>query len=152
MRALRYFSTALVGLTLAGACQGAGVVDPRILPVSLSGAITDGSGKPLPGVSVRAFIGGLPCASATSDADGVYLVEFGFDPELDETIIVWWIAPRTDLVSELALVRESARDRAQGLWGPCVPRIGSLRRQERSVQILDRAAVRRRLADSGCAR
>ncbi len=125
--------------------------ESRLL-LTLVGTVGDETGSPLPGASVRVFRAGRPAGAAQVGGDGTYRLEFYVDPALDETIVVWWVSPRTDLVSECAIVRESARDRALGLWGPCVPRIGAIREQSRDVRLLDAAAVRSRMAEDGCAR
>jgi hypothetical protein len=116
----------------------------------LSGIVTDQDGSGMQGVAVQVFVEGITCAATQTDSVGSYALEFSIDPEADETVAVWWVAPRADLVPELALVRESASDRELGLWGPCVPRIGMIRRQTRSVRLLDHGTFRRELARSGC--
>ncbi len=120
--------------------------------MTLSGMVGDESGSPMPGAAVRIYQGGRLAGAALADRDGNYRLEFAIDPALDETVLVWWVSPRTDLISEIAIVRESARDRALGIWGPCVSRIGALREQVRSVRLLGPVALRRRIADEGCAR
>jgi hypothetical protein len=125
---------------------------PDLVPISLSGTVGDRNGTPLPGASVRVYRAGRPTVSARTDPEGGYRLEFSIDPDEDETVLVWWVSPRTDLVSDLALVRESARDRDLGLWGPCVPRIGAIREQTRSVRLLDAAEFRSKIAEQGCAR
>jgi hypothetical protein len=142
----------LIAASLALPAGVASAPSENRLLLTLVGTVGDETGSPLPGASVRAYRAGRPAGAAPVAADGTYRLEFDVDPALDETIVVWWISPKTDLVSECAIVRESARDRALGLWGPCVPRIGAIREQSRDVRLLDAEAVRRRIAENGCAR
>jgi hypothetical protein len=116
----------------------------------LTGEVTDRDGLALMGVSVQLFVEGIVVATTRTDTEGAYKLEFSIDPEADETVAVWWVASGSELVPELALIRESSSDRKQGLWGPCVPRIGMIRRQTRTVRLLDHDAFRRELARSGC--
>ncbi len=132
---------------------GAAPQPPRdLLHLTLIGTVGDETGTPLPGATVRVFRAAIPAGATVVDRDGNYRLEFAIDPEKDETVVVWWVSPRTDLVSEFAIVRESAKDRALSLWGPCVQRIGALREQTRSVRLLAPASLRRRIAEEGCAR
>ncbi len=145
----------------AATVLGVGAVDNNADPalqgvprfsMTLTGTVTDGAEEPLRGVAVRLFAEGVEQTATRSDSVGFYRLEFSTDPESDETLVVCWIAPRTDLVSELALIRESRSDRALGLWSPCIPRLGARRYGERSVRLLDRASVRGKLAGSDCLR
>ena len=116
----------------------------------LTGDVTDRDGLALMGVTVQIFVEGIVAATTRTDAEGTYTLELSIDPQADETVAVWWVASGSELVPELALIRESSSDREQGLWGPCVPRIGMVRRQTRSVRLLDHDTFRRELAESGC--
>jgi hypothetical protein len=120
------------------------------IDLNLSGTVTDRDGSVMEGVLVQLFVEGIVSTTTKTDAEGLYALEFTIDPQADETIVVWWVPPRDDLVPELALIRESTSDREMGLWGPCVPRIGVIRSQTRSVQLLDHETFRRQLARSGC--
>jgi hypothetical protein len=116
----------------------------------LAGDVTDAGARPLSGVTVRLFVGGLPIASALTDSAGIFEVTFPVDPSSDESVIACAVAPRPDLVSEWAILQESARDRQAGLWSPCVPRVGLSRSSRWSARITDAAGVRERLARNGC--
>jgi hypothetical protein len=116
----------------------------------LTGNVTDRDGLALMGVTVQIFVEGIVAATTKTNTEGAYTLELSIDPEADETVAVWWVASGSELVPELALIRESSSDREQGLWGPCVPRIGMIRRQTRSVRLLDHDTFRRELAESGC--
>jgi hypothetical protein len=149
---IREAAVLLFAACLTGSAVAAPDPSPRLVPMTLSGTIGEESGSALPGAAVRVYQGARLAGAAVADSSGNYRLEFAIDPTVDETVLVWWVSPRTDLVSEVAIVRESARDLALGLWGPCVSRIGALREQSRSVRLLGPMAVRRRLADDGCAR
>jgi len=149
---------AIGSLVVFGLLLGGGVDEPTRpqggqpgpLPITLAGAATDGEGHPLAGVLVRLYVGGLAAASTRTDASGSYALDFVVDPETDETMLVCWTASRRDLVPEFAIIRESANDRALGLWSPCVPRIAPERAQHWTVQLLDAATLRQRTIAAGC--
>lgn len=149
---IREAAVFLFAACLAGSAGAA--PDPSFgqVPMILSGTIGDEADSPLPGAAVRVYQGARLVGASPTDREGNYRLEFAIDAARDETVLVWWISPRTDLVSEFAIVRESTRDLALGIWGPCVTRIGALREQSRSIRLLDSGAVRRRIADEGCAR
>jgi hypothetical protein len=149
---IREAAVLLFAACLTGSAGAAPDPSLGLVPMTLSGMVGDESGSPMPGAAVRIYQGGRPAGAALADRDGNYRLEFAIDPALDETVLVWWVSPRTDLISEIAIVRESARDRALGIWGPCVSRIGALRERVRSVRLLGPVALRRRIADEGCAR
>jgi len=132
-----------------GAVEGQPVEDAGFSMV-LAGSVIDRDGSVRPGVSVKLFVDGIVAASTTTDAEGFYTLDARIDPLADDTVTVWWVAPGEGRVPELALIRESSADREHGLWGPCVPRIGMLRQQTYSVQLMDREMFRRQLAVSGC--
>jgi hypothetical protein len=145
-----------VGLWVLTAALGIGVAaEAGPIPDSMTrlfGTVTDGEGRPLPGVSVKLFVEGLIVSTETTDEDGGFSISNGIDRQRDATVVVWWVAPRTDLVSEVALLRESRRDRELDLWGPCVPRIETPRMEPWVVRIRDRSSLREELIRSECAR
>lgn len=148
-------SMAIIGVSVgmpdrAGAQGEPGARPATGLPMSLTGSVVDEGGVPLSGVQIRVFAGGLVLAGTSTDVDGTYVLDYVIGPRDDSTVAVWCIAPRTDLVSELALIRESRRDRRLELWSPCVPRIGMQLQQTWSVRLVDRTTFRRELAGSDC--
>jgi hypothetical protein len=137
-------------LMLGLASPSSGVPPETGFPAHLRGEVTDADGRPLAGVTVRLFVGGSPVASARTDSSGAYDLAFAVDPNGRETMLACAVAPRPDLVSEWAILRESSEDRDAKLWGPCVPRIGLSRSARWSVGILDATGVRERIAKDGC--
>jgi hypothetical protein len=149
---IREAAVLLFAACLTGLAGAAPQPSRDLLHLTLVGTVGDETGSPLPGASVRAFRAAMPAGVTLVDRDGNYRLEFAIDPERDETVVVWWVSPRTDLVSEFAIVRESTRDRTLGIWGPCVQRIGALREQTRSIRLLAPEPLRRRIAEEGCTR
>ncbi len=154
MRTSRLHWIAWAGLALGTAayCRPClGGVSTQPMTGYLEGRVIDASDSAVAGVDIRLFVGGRETARSLSGDDGSYRLTFDYELGTDETALVWWITPRSDLVSEMAILRESARDRALGLWSPCVPRIGWDRSMSRSVQMLGPAERTLRLRESGCA-
>lgn len=150
MRVNRPLISAGMFLALGLSVLAAGAQPSSGFTAHLAGDVTDAAARPLSGVTVRLFVGGLPIASALTDSAGVFEVTFPVDPNSDESVLACVVAPRPDLVSEWAILQESARDRKAGLWGPCVPRVGLGRSSRWSAQITDAMGVRERLARNGC--
>ena len=120
------------------------------IPAGLAGEVTDAGGRPLAGVTVRIFIGGRKATSARTDSTGSYAIRFPVDPAEEETVVACASAPRSDLVSEWAVLRECRADREAGVWSPCVPRVGLSRWARWEVRILDAKGVLERLQRDGC--
>lgn len=125
-------------------------LDPQRIPMTLSGSVTDTGGTPIRGVSVWIFTAGAPTARTQTDSTGGYSVDFTLAPDRDATVMAWWVSPRPDRVSDLAIIRESAADRASGRWGPCIRRIGMERRKSCAVKLMDPISFQRALAATGC--
>lgn len=89
----------------------------------LQGRIVDDTGLGLGGVEIHAFVGGFEKATGISGGDGSYTVTFPYRDDADQTILVWWMPVLEGQVPELALLKESSRDKQLGLWGPCIPRL-----------------------------
>jgi hypothetical protein len=122
-----------------------------VLEIGMQGRVTDQEGKPLARTSVRVFADGMAIATSAADDSGTYSLDFETDGR-DQTIVVFWNPGRANLVSEIALIAESEADRTLGLWNPCVPRIGLLRRLTYNPVIRDRSGLRERFDKTGCAR
>jgi hypothetical protein len=118
--------------------------------VSLTGQISDEDGAPLSGVEVQVFVGGLLAARGRSGEDGGYEVGFSFEQSNDPTVVVWWVPKSEDQVVEMAVVRESARARALGLWSPCLPRLGEAHDLHHDLTLRRRTDYDRFLKESDC--
>ena len=91
--------------------------------VILRGVARDEAGAPLADLEIKVFVDGFRQTSAVSGDDGAYSLALSFDAEADPTVVVWWIPREAGRVPELAILRESARARALGIWSPCIPRL-----------------------------
>ncbi|MCK4412579.1 MAG: carboxypeptidase regulatory-like domain-containing protein [Candidatus Eisenbacteria sp.] len=95
---------------------------------TLSGMVTDGSGAPLSGVAVKVFEEGFMLEEVATGADGSYRLRFPYLPDIDWTIVAWYVPPSDDLVPEILILRESLRSKSLDLWSTCLPR-GELKAQ-----------------------
>jgi hypothetical protein len=92
-------------------------------PGTLSGKAANASGAGLPGVAVKLFEEGFLQAETTTAADGAYTLGVNYIPDIDWTVIVWYVAQDPNLIPEIVILRESLRSKELDLWSGCLPRI-----------------------------
>jgi len=107
------------GTQFASAQSGTGM---ERVPGVMSGTITDEGGAALSGINVKIFEEGLLLAEAVSGADGNYYLEFEFIPDIDWTLLTWFVPEEGDLLPNIIILRESLRSKDLGLWSPCLQR------------------------------
>ena len=86
--------------------------------VTLQGSIT-GAGT----ATIRAYNNGLVTTNAESGVTGDYTVTFELSGERDETVVVWFLSDKSDMIPELLIVKESSLARRNGVWSRCIPRV-----------------------------
>jgi hypothetical protein len=77
----------------------------------MTGTVADASGGGIAGTKVKIFEEGTILAEATTEADGGYRLEFEFLPDIDWTIVVWYVPPEGELIPEIVILRESLKSR-----------------------------------------
>lgn len=90
---------------------------------TLSGTLTGASGEALAGVKVKVFEEGFVLAETESGSDGRYRLEFDYLPDIDWTVMVWFVPPDGNLIPEIVILRESLKSKDMELWSSCLPRI-----------------------------
>lgn len=140
---------AAIGVIVALAIWAPPVLAASSLPVRIEGTVRTEDGDPLARVSVRAYMDARPIAASVADDSGRYVLSFEAD-DADHSIVVFWIPGRSDYVPEIAIVAESQRDRAIGLWNACIPRIGLVRQATVDPVLRSWAGHRREVAKTGC--
>jgi len=90
---------------------------------SLSGRVTDLADQPLAGVAVKVFEEGILVAEVQTEADGTYLMRFPYLPDIDWTVVAWYVPAVPELVPEILVLRESLRSKSVDLWSTCLPRV-----------------------------
>ncbi len=93
------------------------------VPGVLSGSIENESGAALSGVKVQIFEEGLVLAETETGADGRYYLEFDYIPDIDWTLLTWFIPQDDNLLPNIVILRESLRSKELVLWSPCLQRI-----------------------------
>ncbi|MBD3235817.1 MAG: hypothetical protein GF330_03860 [Candidatus Eisenbacteria bacterium] len=116
----------------------------------LRGTITDASGTGLSGVTVKIFEEGFLVAESQSGAGGTYQVEFEYAPELDWTMVVWFVPQREDLIPEIAMLRESFRSKEMELWSSCLPRLELRPVIKYDAQLYDEAGKLAQMSELDC--
>jgi hypothetical protein len=89
----------------------------------LTGKVTSAAGAPLAGVKVKLFEEGFLLNETTTGADGSYELNVDYLPDIDWTVMVWYVAPNPSLLPEILILRESLKSKELGLWSPCLPRL-----------------------------
>ncbi len=114
---------------------------------SISGKVTDAAGHPIAGAQVKIFEQGLKIAEVSTGADGAYSVEFQYVPDVDWTMVIWFVPPQEmNLVAELVILRESLKSKELELWSPCLPRLELRPSMKYDVTLLDPASKRKAIA------
>ena len=90
---------------------------------TLTGTLTGASGEALAGIKVKVFEEGFVLEETESGADGRYRLEFAYLPDIDWTIMVWFVPPGGNLIPEIVILRESLKSKDMELWSSCLPRI-----------------------------
>lgn len=116
----------------------------------LSGQVTDAAGAPLAGVTVQVFEEGFLLVEAETNADGSYSLPFGYFPDIDWTIIAWFVPPSETLVPEILILRESLKSKSLELWSTCLPRLDLRPQMQYDVQLVDGNTKRQRMSELEC--
>ena len=93
------------------------------VPGVLSGTVENESGATLSGIKVQIFEEGLVLAETETGADGRYYLEFDYIPDIDWTLLTWFIPQDNSLLPDIVILRESLRSKELVLWSPCLQRV-----------------------------
>jgi len=147
---LGLWATLVVGLLIAsGEAQ---VTEAKPTDAVLQGQVTDALGVGIEGVAVKLFRDGFLVTETTTDMDGNYELRFQYRPELDKTIVVWFLPQETDLVPEIVVLRESYDSKERRLPSPCLPRIELAPDMSLDVELKDEKAKLDSLSESECSK
>lgn len=116
----------------------------------LRGTVTDASGNGLSGTAVKVFEEGFLIAEGATAAGGAYEIEFEYAPELDWTMVVWYLPERADLIPEIVLLRESLRSNELELWSSCLPRIELKAVMKYDLHLYDETGKLNQMSDLDC--
>ncbi|MFH1143558.1 MAG: hypothetical protein V1774_03350 [Candidatus Eisenbacteria bacterium] len=112
--------------------------------------MTGAAGRPVVDVAVKIFEEGILLAEVKTGADGTYLLRFPYLPDIDWTIVVWFVPPTPDLVPEIVILRESLRAKSLDLWSTCLPRTDLRGQMHFDVQLVDDATKRQMISQLEC--
>ncbi|MCK4302939.1 MAG: carboxypeptidase regulatory-like domain-containing protein [Candidatus Eisenbacteria sp.] len=116
----------------------------------LTGKVSSDSGTGLAGVQIKIFEEGFLVNDTETGSDGSYRLEFSYLPDIDWTILVWFVLPGSDLIPEIMILRESLKSKDMELWSPCLPRIHLNARMRHDVTLLTEAAKLAQISELDC--
>jgi len=116
----------------------------------LSGTVADGSGNALAGVKVKVFEEGFLLTEGESGADGGYRLEIPYVPDIDWTLMVWYVPPTGELIPEILILRESLRSKELELWSPCLPRLELTARMSFDAVLYDEPGKLKQMSELDC--
>ncbi len=126
MRHLRFVIPPILAMALVtGGAGGQGATPEGLTRARgvLTGKVTDSSGQGLAGVKVKLFEEGFLLTETTSQAGGSYSLDVDYLPDIDWTVLVWFVPEQPDLIPEILILRESLKSKDLELWSPCLPRM-----------------------------
>ncbi len=97
----------------------------------------------------RLFGAGVETETAV---DGSYRLEFEYLPDIDWTLMVWFVPPGGDLIPETVILRESLKSKDMELWSPCLPRIDLKSRMSYDVSLLNEPDKLAQISELDCFR
>ena len=116
----------------------------------MSGVVSDASGTGLAGVSVKIFEEGFILAETQTEADGGYRLEFMYLPDIDWSLIAWFVPLSHDLIPEIVILRESLKSKDKELWSRCLPRIELQARVKQDVTLLNESDKLAQMSQLDC--
>lgn len=140
----------LAGLIGPLAAFGQGAQAPGRVQGVMTGTVTDASGQGVGDVAVKIFEEGFVLAETTTAADGSYRLDYQYLPDIDWTIIAWFVPPEGNLIPEIVILRESLKSKDMELWSSCLPRIELRDRVEQDVTLLEETEKLNQMAELDC--
>lgn len=101
-------------------------------------------------MQVKVFEEGFLIAETETGSDGSYLLEIDYLPDMDWTVMAWFVQPGGDLVPEIAILRESLKSKDMELWSPCLPRIELKSRMRCDIVLLTEKAKLEQMSELDC--
>lgn len=117
---------------------------------SFAGTVLDVNNRPISGVQVSLFMGGDVVGRAVTEANGSYELQAAYDPAVDATVLLWFVAPDRTLMPKELVIQESKASLANGLISKCVPRATLTPGRQFRVYLFDSDSRNKELAESGC--
>ena len=108
------------------------------------------AGNPLADVAVKVFEEGFLLEEARTGADGSYVLRFPYLPDIDWTIVAWYVPPEPGLVPEILILRESLRSKSLDLWSTCLPRVDLKNQMHYDAKLVDGDAKRQMISGLDC--
>ena len=140
----------LVALLWPLAASGQGTEAPGRVQGVLTGTVTDASGQGIGGVEVKIFEEGFILSETTTAADGSYRLVYQYLPDIDWSIIAWFVPPEGELIPEIVILRESLKSKDMELWSSCLPRIELRDRVEQDMTLLNEAQKLDQMSELDC--
>lgn len=117
---------------------------------SFAGTVLDVNNRPIAGVHVTLFIDGEVIGRAVTEGSGDYELRAPFDPAVDATVLLWFVAPDRTLMAKELVIRESRASLENGLISKCVPRASLTPGRQFRVYLFDTDSRNKELAEAGC--
>ncbi len=121
-------------------------------PGILSGKATSAGGGLLAGVAVKLFEEGFLQTETVTAADGSYSLEVNYVPDIDWTVMVWYVPQDPNLIPEIVILRESLRSKELGLWSVCLPRVDLRPRMSYDVLLMNEEQKLEQMTKMDCMR
>jgi hypothetical protein len=117
---------------------------------SFAGTVLDVSNRPLGNVQVKLFMNGEVVGRAVTESNGTYDLRAAYDPAVDMTVLLWFVAADRTLMPKELVIQESKSSVRNGLISKCVPRASLSPGHQFRVYLFDSDSRNKELAESGC--
>jgi Carboxypeptidase regulatory-like domain len=141
---------ALLLIAWCGNADGQGRTGMERVPGTMTGTVTDESGSALAGVVVKIFEEGMVLAQTTTEASGRYRLEFEFIPDIDWTLLTWFVSEDDTNLPQILILRESLKSKDLELWSPCLPRMELKARMKYDAVLLTEKTTLLKMSDLDC--
>ncbi len=88
-------------------------------------------------------------AETTSSADGRYRLEFEYIPDIDWTLLTWFV-PESGTLPQIVILRESLKSKDLELWSPCLPRVELKSRVKYDTTMLSEKTTLEKMSELDC--
>lgn len=140
----------LMVVVFGGDANSQGRTGMERVPGTMSGTVTDEAGAALGGVVVKIFEEGMHLAETTSGADGRYRLEFDYIPDIDWTLLSWFVPEGNAALPQILILRESLKSKDLELWSPCLPRMELKSRMMFDVTLLSEKTTLEQMSELDC--
>ena len=114
------------------------------------GTVTDASGGPLGGVTVKLFADGKLVEIGHSSSAGSYEMRLPLNVEKDETVVMWFVPGTGDLMPQMVVLKKSSVASDNNLFSQCAVEVRMRSQTRVDVRLVNESELISSLKTKGC--